>query len=163
MGFRALLVIGIWSLGFIKLFMQIHQLKPIHKKRKRKRVGRGGKKGTYSGRGMKGQRARAGRKMQPSIRELIKKFPKLKGYRSKRFAKDIAIIDIKKLSDNFEDSSIVNPKILLDKGLIRRVEGKTPVVKILGNKEISKKLIIEGCKISKTAKAMIEKAGGTVK
>lgn len=63
--------------------MQIHQLKPIHKIKKKKRVGRGGKRGTYSGRGLKGQKSRAGRKMQPAIREFIKKFPKLRGYRFK--------------------------------------------------------------------------------
>jgi len=41
--------------------MQLHQLKPNHKKKSRKRVGRGGKKGTYSGKGMKGQKSRAGK------------------------------------------------------------------------------------------------------
>jgi large subunit ribosomal protein L15 len=66
--------------------MQIHELKPKHKNKGKKRVGRGGKKGTYSGKGIKGQKARAGRKMVPIIRELIKRYPKLKGYR--RFALD---------------------------------------------------------------------------
>ena len=47
--------------------MQIHELKPKHKTKGRMRVGRGGKKGTYSGRGNKGQSARAGRKMVPII------------------------------------------------------------------------------------------------
>lgn len=61
--------------------MQIHELKPKHKIKKGRRVGRGGKKGTYSGKGMKGQKSRAGRKFQPIIRELIKRYPKLKGYR----------------------------------------------------------------------------------
>lgn len=59
--------------------MQIHQLKPIHKPKKKKRVGRGGKKGTYSGKGMKGQKSRAGKRFKPMIRELIKRYPKLKG------------------------------------------------------------------------------------
>jgi large subunit ribosomal protein L15 len=63
--------------------MQLHQLKPIHKLKKRKRVGRGGKKGTYSGRGIKGQKARAGRRLKPAIRELIKRYPKLRGYKFK--------------------------------------------------------------------------------
>jgi len=55
--------------------IQLHELKPIHKLKKQKRVGRGGKRGAYSGRGIKGQRARAGRKFKPIIRELIKKYP----------------------------------------------------------------------------------------
>jgi len=59
--------------------MQLHELKPIHKLKKRKRVGRGGKKGTYSGRGIKGQKSRAGRKLKPAIRELIKRYPKIRG------------------------------------------------------------------------------------
>jgi len=61
--------------------MQIHQIKTIHKEKEPKRVGRGGKRGTYCGRGGKGQTARAGHKMQPVIRELIKRYPKLRGYR----------------------------------------------------------------------------------
>ena len=61
--------------------MQIHELRPKHKTKNSKRVGRGGKKGTYSGRGGKGQTARSGRKMEPVIREIIKRYPKLKGYR----------------------------------------------------------------------------------
>src|SRR4030043_532865 len=55
------------------------QMKPKHKLKKKKRVGRGGKRGTYSGKGIKGQKSRAGRKMVPVIRELIKKYPKLRG------------------------------------------------------------------------------------
>jgi len=61
--------------------MQLHELQPNHKQRKAKRVGRGGKRGTYSGRGMKGQKSRAGYRMQPQVRELVKKYPKLRGYR----------------------------------------------------------------------------------
>lgn len=63
--------------------MQLHELKPKHKRKKRKRVGRGGKRGTYSGRGIKGQKARAGRRLKPVIRELIKRYPKLRGYKFK--------------------------------------------------------------------------------
>ena len=63
--------------------MQLHQLKPTHKAKAAKRVGRGGKRGTYSGRGMKGQKSRAGARMQPLVRELIKRYPKLRGYRRK--------------------------------------------------------------------------------
>ena len=63
--------------------MQLHELKPIHKKKQPKRVGRGGKKGTYSGRGMKGQKSRAGRRLPPVIREMIKRYPKLRGYKFK--------------------------------------------------------------------------------
>ena len=64
--------------------MQLHQIKPLNKRKSKRRVGRGGKRGTYCGRGMKGQRARAGAKIRPEIRDLIKKIPKIRGYRFKR-------------------------------------------------------------------------------
>jgi large subunit ribosomal protein L15 len=63
--------------------MQLHDIHPIHKSKKKKRVGRGGKRGTYSGRGQKGQKSRAGAKFEPIIRSLIKKYPKLRGYKFK--------------------------------------------------------------------------------
>jgi large subunit ribosomal protein L15 len=143
--------------------MQLHQLKPIHKEKKIKRVGRGGKRGTYSGRGTKGQKARAGRKMPPVIREVIKRYPKLRGYRFGRINVKPAFVNIKNLEKNFGDSEFVNPKILLEKKLIRRIKGRTPLVKILGGGELKKKLVIEGCKFSEKAKEAVEKAGGNIK
>lgn len=63
--------------------MQLHELKPIHKLKKRKRIGRGGKRGTYCGKGIKGQASRAGKRLEPIVRSLIKRYPKLRGYRFK--------------------------------------------------------------------------------
>lgn len=59
--------------------MQWNTLKPKTKRKKPKSVGRGGKRGKTSGRGTKGQNARAGRKKRPEIRDFIKRFPKLRG------------------------------------------------------------------------------------
>jgi len=143
--------------------MQLHQLKPIHKKKKRKRIGRGGKRGTYSGRGIKGQKARAGAKFQPAIRELIKKYPKLRGYRFNSRNQELAVINVEILEKKFEEKEKVNPKILLNKGLVRRIKGKIPKVKILAKGEIKKSLIIENCQISKQASDKIKKAGGQIK
>lgn len=61
--------------------MQLHQIKPSHKSKSEKRIGRGGKRGTYSGRGIKGQKARAGAKKRPALRDFVKKIPKKRGYR----------------------------------------------------------------------------------
>ncbi|MFH0987396.1 MAG: hypothetical protein V1841_00670 [Patescibacteria group bacterium] len=61
--------------------MQLHQIQPLHRGKTKRRVGRGGKRGIYSGRGGKGQTARSGHKVRPDIRDLIKKIPKLRGYR----------------------------------------------------------------------------------
>lgn len=143
--------------------MQIHQLQPKHKSRSRKIVGRGGKKGTYSGRGGKGQTARAGRKMAPIIRELIKRYPKLKGYRSFVLEGNTTVVNMDIIEKHFKDGEVVNPENLIKKGIVRMIKGKVPKVKILGDGKITKKVIVEHCNISKTAKEAIEKAGGTVK
>ena len=143
--------------------MQIHQIKQTHKLKSRKRVGRGGKRGTYSGRGMKGQSSRAGRKLVPIIRGVIKKYPKLRGYRAKNANKRPVVLNLDVLENNFKDGEIINPQILIEKHLIRKIEGRTPMVKILGTGDLKKKLIIEKCAISKSAKEKLEKAGGEVK
>ena len=143
--------------------MQLHELQPKHKNRTKKRVGRGGKKGTTSGKGTKGQSSRAGRKMVPIIREIIKRYPKLKGYRSFRMDKDYAVVNLEVLEKNSNDGEIINPENLINKGIISKIKGKAPKVKILGTGKLTKKLIIENCKTSKTAKEAIEKAGGSVK
>ena len=143
--------------------MQLHELKRKHKNKGKKRVGRGGRKGTYSGRGMKGQKSRAGRKMEPIIRALIKRYPKLKGYRTFRFANDFAVINLEVLEKNTKDGETVNPENLINKGLISKIKGRTPKVKILGTGKLTKKLVVENCKTSKTAKEAIEKAGGIIK
>ena len=93
--------------------MQIHQLKPKQKKKTKKRIGRGGKRGTYSGKGQKGQKSRAGRTTHPIIRELIKKYPKLKGRRFNRSNKKIAIINLGDLEKAFNEGETVTPKALI--------------------------------------------------
>ncbi len=142
--------------------MQIHQLKPIHKPTRTMRIGRGGKRGTYSGKGIKGQTSRSGRNFEPLIRGLIKRYPKLKGYRAIRRIQGLAVVNIGVLDKNFKPKEIVNPETLIAKRIIRRIGGKTPKVKILGNGEIKNNLVFENCDLSKTAKEKIEKAGGTI-
>jgi len=143
--------------------MQLHQLKPIHKPKKARRVGRGGKRGTYAGRGIKGQKARAGRRLKPVIRELIKKYPKLRGYRFKPKKEILAIVNIEVLEKKFKTSEIVSPKTLLEKKIIGRIKGRIPKVKILAKGKLTKALTIEGCLVSKSAEEIIKKAGGTIK
>ena len=143
--------------------MQIHQLRPKHKNKGKKRVGRGGKKGTYSGKGIKGQKSRAGRKMVPIIRELIKRYPKLRGSRAFVLDNYSAVLNLKTLEKISKDKEIISPENLIKKGIIRMIKGKTPDVKLLGQGKLTKQLIVENCKVSKTAKEAIEKAGGTIK
>lgn len=142
--------------------MQIHQLKPKKKRKSKKRIGRGGKRGTYSGKGVKGQKSRAGKKFQPLIRNLVKKYPKLRGYRFNLSSDKIVGINLKKLKDKFEDNEKVTPHTLIEKGIVNKIEMKAPQVKILGEGEIDKKIIVENCLVSESAKKKIEKAGGKI-
>ena len=63
--------------------MRLHELKPFHPNKSHKRVGRGGKRGTTSGHGTKGQKSRAGHKIRPAERDLIQRLPKLRGFANK--------------------------------------------------------------------------------
>lgn len=139
--------------------MQTNQLKPNTRNKKAKYIGRGGKRGTYSGRGIKGQKARAGRKLRPEIRDLIKKLPKKRGYRFTVFQEKPAVLNLEVINKFFNDNDQVNPQAMADKGLIRNIGGKIPAVKILGKGEITKKVSVSGCLISESAKAKLEKAG----
>jgi len=142
--------------------MQIHQLQPKHKAKSRKRVGRGGKRGTYCGKGVKGQSCRAGRKFQPIIRELIKRYPKLRGYRESGRVVLTAVVSLSVLEKYFSDGDKVNPTVLLQKGLIDKIKNKTPKVKILANGDITKKITCEECSVSVASVKKIEEAGGKV-
>ncbi len=143
--------------------MQVHQLQPKHISKDRKIVGRGGKKGTYSGKGGKGQTARAGRKLVPIIRELIKRYPKLKGYRSFAMEDTARVVSIQMLQKHVTDGDVITPDYLIQKGMVRMIKGKTPSIKILGKGEFTKKVTIQNCSVSVSAKTAIEKAGGSVK
>lgn len=142
--------------------MQLHTLKREHPNKKARQVGRGGTRGKTSGRGGKGQTARAGNKRRPQMRDIIKKLPKLRGYRFKSFEVKASPVNVGAL-EVFEAGSVVNPEALFAKKLIRRTKGKLPNVKILGAGEISKKLSITDCKVSASARFKIEKAGGSIK
>ncbi len=143
--------------------MQLHQIQPKNKLKKKKRVGRGGKRGTYSGRGVKGQKARAGHKLQPIIREIIKKYPKLRGYNFNPLQKrPLEIVNLSQIEVKFKEGEIVTPESLIKKKLIKKIKGRIPQVKILGDGEITKEIIIRQCLISKSAKEKVEKAGGKV-
>lgn len=142
--------------------MQLHELRPIHKQKRRKRVGRGGKKGTYAGRGMKGQGARAGVRMKPAIRELLKRYPKLRGYRFAGKAKGITVVNLDILEKQFQAQDLVTPESLVAKNIVRRIQGRLPRVKILGKGELTKALKVSQCLVSESAKKKIKKAGGTI-
>lgn len=147
--------------------MQIHELKTKTARKTKKVVGRGGKRGKTSGRGTKGQKARAGHRIRPAMRDIIKKLPKSRGEGVSRnqFKTDSVysvVLNINLLSAVFVSGERVTPKTLLEKGLIEKRGNKMPVIKILAHGELDKKLDVRGCDFSLTAKTAIEKLGGTI-
>lgn len=148
--------------------MQLHELKPTTARKTAKRVGRGGKRGKTSGKGHKGQNARAGNSSRPEMREIIKKLPKLRGHGVNR-ARTVnservlpVVINVSAL-EGLEAGFTVTPKTLVTAGILSSVKRKAPKVKILGNGNLSKKLKVEDCQVSRTAAEKIEAAGGSVK
>lgn len=126
--------------------------------KKRKDIGRGGKRGTYSGRGMKGQKARSGGRhglKALGMRQTLRRVPKLRGFKSLK-AK-MAVVNVSDLDRVFKDGDLVTPGMLIKAGLISSAKGG---VKILGQGELSKKLNVSAQAFSTTAKTAIEKAGG---
>lgn len=142
--------------------MQLHQLQRETPNKRQKRVGRGGKRGKTSGRGTKGQKARAGHRIRPDVREQIKKLPKLRGYAMKSIADRPAVINVGTLEHIFSAGETITPRLLADRGLITARRNEMPKAKILGDGELSKKLMISGCLVSKSAREKIEKAGGSI-
>lgn len=140
--------------------LNLSNLKPAQgSKKSSKRVGRGGKRGTYSGRGLKGQRSRSGGKSglkRKGMRQLVERTHKLKGFKSIHIKP--AVISLASLN-NFKDGDKITPHILLKKKLVKNIRNG---VKILSNGQIKAKINISGCQLSKTAKAAIEKAGGKI-
>lgn len=140
--------------------MQLNELKPKNAVRKsQKRVGRGGKRGTTSGHGQKGQKSRAGHRIRPAERDLLMRLPKLRGIKNKPKRVSAIIFNVGELTKLFPEG-IVTKKIMVEKKL---AEGMSTRVKILSGGEIKKAISVEGLDISAGAKAKIEKAGGTVK
>ena len=145
--------------------MQLHHIKPNHKLKKVKRVARGGKRGGYSGRGIKGQKSRAGAGIRPAIRDLMMRLPKQRG-RAKHAFKSLyekpVIFNLSDVNKRFKEGEIVSPKTLQPKAGSPKVEN-LPQVKILGEGEINKKLIFQDVLLSKSARDKIIKAKGIIK
>ena len=139
------------------------------------RVGRGGKRGTYSGKGMKGQKSRAGAGIKPGFRggdsRIWQLFPKQRGaskkpgsnrpHKKHRFFQlrheKYAILNLDKLNI-FEDGQLLTPEVLAKEGLI----SPGVDVKILGDGDLKKKLDFQGFTFSKSAKEKILKLGGKI-
>lgn len=134
--------------------------------KKPKRVGRGSSSGlgTTAGRGNKGQQSRSGGKVyvgfeggqMPLYRRVA-----IRGFSNYPFKKEYVCINVEQLEAKFADGETIDKATLAAKGFISRKSAS--LVKILGNGDVTKKFTVEVDKVSESAKAKIEKAGGTVK
>ncbi len=109
---------------------------------------------------------RGGQKLgasQPRIREVLKRYPKLRGYRFSPVGKTPQIVNTGKLEKEFQQGDQVTVEVLCQKRLTRTIKGKKPEVKILSGGKLTKALHIVGCLVSESAKKSIEQAGGSVK
>ncbi len=136
---------------------------PAGAKKDRKRVGRGDGSGhgTYSGRGCKGQKARAGCKVKPGFEggqlPLIKRLPRKRGF-TNIFRTEYSVVSLDKLG-GFEAGSEITPERLHAAGLVKSL--RYPV-KVLGDGGLKQPLVVKAHKFSAAAKAKIEAAGGRV-
>lgn len=143
--------------------MQAHQLKPPRgAKHARKRIGRGNAagQGTYSGRGLKGQKSRAGHKprrfFEGGQTRLWKRLPSRRGFRNP-FRVEYSPINLDDL-ERLDAGADVTPELLKEKGILRSL--RRPV-KVLAGGVLNKSLTVRVHKFSVTAKEKIEAAGGS--
>ncbi|MDD5547436.1 MAG: uL15 family ribosomal protein [Candidatus Pacebacteria bacterium] len=138
--------------------MQLNQLKLKNKRKKGRRVGRGGCKGKTCGRGTKGQKARAGHRIRPAERDFLIRIPKKRGYRNKSLEAKNIVINVGELEKLVSEKTIT-------KQILAKILNIDPSVniKILGGGEVKKAFEIEGITVSKSAKEKIEKAKGVIK
>ena len=151
--------------------LNLSNLKPAQARKDRKRVGRGlgSGKGRYSGRGLKGQKARSGsHKMRPGFEggqnPLYMRLGKLRGGSKDAlpvgpFRTATAPVNVATLEDRFEAGAEVTPESLVEKGVLKNT--KTDV-KILGNGDLKKKLSVTAHAVSASAREKIEAAGGSI-
>ena len=145
--------------------MKLHELKPntgAKKSATRRGRGNGSKKGTYSGRGMKGQNSRSGGCVRLGFEggqsTLLQRMPKRRGFTNPNRI-SFAAVNLDRLEEKFNANDTVTLETLKEKNLIRQ---NAPMAKILARGEISKKLTVQGLYVSETAKKKIEKADGKI-
>jgi len=149
----------------------LSNLSPAQPRKARKRIGRGqgSGKGRYSGRGLKGQKSRAGsHKMRAGFEggqmPLAMRLPKLRGSTSKDampvgpFRTETQPVNVRDL-ERFDAGTDVTPELMLAHGLVS--SGRVDV-KVLGDGELTKKLTVTAHRFSASAREKIEKAGGKV-
>lgn len=142
--------------------MQVHHLQGTARKR-RKRVGRGlgSHRGTFSGRGVKGQKSRAGARIRPGFEggqtPLYARIPKKRGFHSR--APKASVVTLDMLQASFPSGATITRTALVRAGCVPSGARR---VKILRNGTLTKPFTIQGLLLSASAKECIQKAGGRV-
>jgi len=98
------------------------------------------------------------------MRDLIKKLPKRRGYgknRARTVVPRVRVTVSLTTLDRMLAAGAVTPRVLVDRGVARRISGKIPTIKIVGN-SVEKKFAVSGISMSAAARTAIEKAGGVV-
>ena len=135
---------------------------PAGSKKKRKKIGRGvgSGHGVYSCRGLKGQNSRAGGGVHPLFEggqnPLVKRLPYKRGF-TNRFRTEYNIVNVKQLND-FSEGTEITPDVLVSSGIIKNLRHP---IKILGEGELTCRLIVKANKFTQSAISKIEAAGGT--
>lgn len=149
----------------IKVEMQQHEIRsPGGKHKQKRRVGRGDSSGfgSYSGRGMKGQKSRSGGGVRPGFEggqlALQKKLPKMRGF-TNRFRVNYTVVNLDKIA-GFEPDTEITPELLNGAGIVRTMSSP---IKILGRGELDFPLTVAAHKFSASARRKIEAAGGSVR
>jgi large subunit ribosomal protein L15 len=141
--------------------MQLHSLTPI-RRQKLQRIGRGGKRGTTSGRGQKGQKSRSGHRIRPAERDLILKLPKKRGFRNKPKKEAVVVFNLGTLSGKLKtfagkEPLMVTIELLKTANMLGKNFGGE--VKILGAGEARFPIsVAKGISVSESAQEKIEKA-----
>jgi large subunit ribosomal protein L15 len=143
--------------------MELHNLHPAPgAKRPRKRVGRGpgSGNGKTAGRGHKGQKSRSGYSRRYGFEggqmPLVRRIPK-RGF-TNIFRVEFQVVNLRDLERIFSEGDTVSPEAMVEKGLAR---GGKRLIKVLADGDLTKKLIVQAHKFSGSARAGIEKAGGS--
>jgi large subunit ribosomal protein L15 len=144
--------------------LSIHTIKKSKAtSQKRKRIGRGNASGTgtYSGKGLKGQKSRSGvsNLKRLGMKQVLLRTPKVRGFKSRNPKNQV--LNLSDLNINFKDGEEISPAVLLKKGLVKNT---MEPVKLLGQGQLKvKNLQVSGLQLSASAREQIEKLGGKIK
>ena len=146
--------------------MKLHELRPnpgARKRRKRVGVGIGSGHGKTATRGHKGQRARSGGAKGPGFEggqtPLHRRLPKLRRFTNARFKKEWAIVNVGELARRFQPGATITPEVLVEQRIVRDLKDG---LKVLGDGEVDRPLLVRAHRFSRQAIEKIQAAGGRV-